>query len=911
MERFFKITSMLLLLFAVSISTSSYAQEDDEDEEDEKIEKTGGGKEKKFVRKGRNAYRKGEYWKAKSYYDKVIAEKPTKPQYWLETGLVYYDSEVEREKSLNFFLKALELSTTDTIPEILYYTAKAYHFNGEYEKAIEFYTLFLNNVKNSKKGMELRQEVIREIEICNNGVDLRGKTTTKNADVKNMGKLVNSDYPDYVPVVTNNEDLILFCSRRPPGKKKNLDGLYYEDIFYTTNKNGIWQQAEVIDKSSVYLNKEINDGKAHEAPIGLSPDGKTLYIYKENSVWKSSKDESGKWTVPVRMNQNVNIGDANPSIFITTDEQEMFIVSVGADGGFGGRDIYYSRKNENGTWDKPVNLGSAINTPYDEDAPYLSNDGKTLYFASRGHNTMGGFDIFKSERDENGVWSAPINIGAPINSAGDDIYYVENEDGTLAYYASMRPGSFGYLDLYTASFGCKNLATTTVKGYAIFAENHLPVNGIIKITNKNTGQVMGTYNIDPKTGKYTMVLPPNQTYYLELVIAQSKYNEIRPHREEFFIPEQCEQYNLFQQITIDFLKDADGQPYAQRATFQNAMFDIEAEVEKTYGAKNFSSTGSTNAHQGISGNIAHNRTVNARFVEVILMNDKHQILRMTQTDENGNFTFEKINPYANYIVVINEDDAKASFLGDNVTGSSTVNVQGVIREFKDETSYTPRPNVTIYIANSERKISNTIITDGTGKFEFTNVASDPTAISNLNSTKAISYNLDLSDVEVTFSAYIMHIDPKTTELAYTEYIDIIELKELAGTNGSGQDFANILFDFDKFFLRDKSKNVLDDVYNFMKANPSITIRLDGHTDWFGSEPYNVKLSERRALAAHKYLIDKGISPNRIKNQWFGELKPTVDNMALDGSDSPENRQLNRRVEIKIEIPEMADLYLSL
>ncbi len=222
---------MLLLLFAVSISTASYGQEEDEDEEDEKIEKTGGGKEKKFVRKGRNAYRKGEYWKAKSYYDKVVAEKPTKPQYWLETGLVYYDSEVEREKSLNYFLKPLELSTTDTIPEILYYTAKAYHFNGEYEKAIEFYTLFLNNVKNSKKGMELRQEVIREIEICNNGVDLRGKTTTKNAEVNNMGKLVNSDYPDYVPVVTDGEDLILFCSRRPPGKKKNLDGLYYEDIF--------------------------------------------------------------------------------------------------------------------------------------------------------------------------------------------------------------------------------------------------------------------------------------------------------------------------------------------------------------------------------------------------------------------------------------------------------------------------------------------------------------------------------------------------------------------------------------------------------------------------------------------------------------------------------------------------------
>src|SRR5690606_22592519 len=102
------------------------------------------------------------------------------------------------------------------------------------------------------------------------------------------------------------------------------------------------------------------------------------------------------------------------------------------------------------------------------DAPFLSSDGKTLYFASKGHNTVGGFDIFKSVRDDSGQWSAPVNIGAPINSSGDDIYYVENSEGTLAYYASMRPGSFGYLDLYTASFECRNIPTTEVKGYAIF-----------------------------------------------------------------------------------------------------------------------------------------------------------------------------------------------------------------------------------------------------------------------------------------------------------------------------------------------------------------------------------------------------------------------------------------------------------
>ena len=251
-------------------------------------------------------------------------------------------------------------------------------------------------------------------------------------EINNMGVKVNSDSPDYAPVVTNDENMILFCSRRPPGKRKNVDGLYYEDIFYTEKINGKWSESEVIDKSSGYLNKEINDGKKHEAPISLSADGKTLFIYKENSIWKSTKGDDGKWSIPRRMNQNVNIGVANPSVFITPDETEMFIVSTGAAGGFGERDIYYTKKKEEGGWEKPVNMGDVINTPQKEDAPFLSSDGKTLYFASEGHNSMGGIDIFKTVRDEDGNWSEPINIGAPINSSGDDIYYVENAEGTLA-----------------------------------------------------------------------------------------------------------------------------------------------------------------------------------------------------------------------------------------------------------------------------------------------------------------------------------------------------------------------------------------------------------------------------------------------------------------------------------------------
>lgn len=908
MDKFYKIGILLVLLFTAAMPNESFAQET-----------LKAGKIKKFVRKGRKAYRKDEFWKAKSYYDKVVNANSQDPQHWFETGLVYFDSKVEREKSIVYFEKSLELSTDDTIPETFYYLGKAYLYNGEYEKAIESFNVFLNRVKNNKKGIELRQEVIREIEICNNGIALRGQTNYEVEEIVNLGPNVNTEYQEYAPVLTNEENLILFCSRRPPGRKKHVDGLNFEDIYFTVRTGENWGEAQMIDKSSGYVNKEINEGKQHTAPVSVSADGNILYIYKENGIWKSTKNDQGQWGIPERMNQNVNIGEATPSIFVTPDGSEMFIVGYNASDGFGGRDIYYSTKSETGGWTKPVNLGPQINTEYMEDAPYLSKDGKTLYFASNGHNTMGGYDIFKTVRDENGNWSDPVNIGAPVNSSGDDIYYVENSEGTLAFYASMRPGSYGYLDIYTARYGCKNIPTTNIKGYAVFSENNLPVNGVIKITNKETGEEMGTFATNPKTGKYSMALPPEQTYILELVIAQSRYTKIRPHTEEFFIPKQCETYNLYQEISIEYLYDESGQEYASKATFKNAMFDIESEIEKEYGISNFSgAVGSLDETQGIAGHVTHSGTANAANVEVLLMNKNHQVLRIDETDANGHFAFQHIDPKEEYIIVFNQDDAAANYTLSLGGSKENLNLSGKVYNYVNTTEEL-RPNQTIYLANSNKEVFNISSTGEKGVYELSANASDPFKVQEINDNYTISYNLDYSDAEIVYSAYIHTIDPNNTELTYTEEVDIIELKDMAmadsdGSNSSGngmQDFADLLFDFDKHFLREKSKNILENLYSFMNENKNVTIRLEGHADWFGTEPYNMALSKRRAMAAHKYLIDKGISPDRIDNAWFGENKPKAPNANPDGSDSAENRQINRRVEIKIEVPEMADLYLSL
>ncbi len=237
-------------------------------------------------------------------------------------------------------------------------------------------------------------------------------------------------------------------------------------------------------------------------------------------------------------------------------------------------------------------------------------------------------------------------------------------------------------------------------------------------------------------------------------------------------------------------------------------------------------------------------------------------------------------------------------------------MQGVVYDYV-ESDNIPRPETTIYFAKADKILTNMAITDVDGEFEFLNPTTPLAVIEELNDNTTITYNLDQSDGEILYSALLTAIDPNDESISYTEHIDIVSLQKLTETDTQMQEFANILFDFDKFFLRQKSEDILQSLYLFMKDNPSVQVKLDGHTDWIGTDEYNEVLSEKRALKAHKYLIDAGIDPDRIDNVWFGESRPSVSNTNADGSDNAENRQLNRRVEIKVAIPEMADLYLSL
>ncbi|MDX1903498.1 MAG: OmpA family protein [Thermonemataceae bacterium] len=317
-----------------------------------------------------------------------------------------------------------------------FYLAQSYQLQHQWDKAITYYKI-------AQTESEFANEIPKLLQECE-----FGKQYTKNplrASIENLGDGINSTHAEYVPVLTEDEKILMFTSRRPSttGGGKDTDQEFFEDIYIAEKTPEGWSQPQNMPRP-------INSN-SHDACIALSPDGKTLFVYKTGSgknkmgdIYFSEKTPTG-WTDPKSIGDKINTKYREPSVSITHDAKTLYF-SSDRPGGFGGLDIYKSTKNEKGEWTEPINLGANINTQYDEDSPFIHNE-DVLYFSSQGHSSMGGYDIFVSNL-VNGDWEKPHNLGYPINTADDDIYFVVSADNKRGYYASAKAGGLGDKDLY-------------------------------------------------------------------------------------------------------------------------------------------------------------------------------------------------------------------------------------------------------------------------------------------------------------------------------------------------------------------------------------------------------------------------------------------------------------------------------
>lgn len=373
------------------------------------------------------------------------------------SGLCYLQTS-QKSRSLNYFLKAHDIEPdyvadikigSDLFPDLRFLIARAFHVGENYTKAEEYYNHFkesltmetacrytLSNKNNAFRAAE------RRIFECLVADEM--KKIPLDSRIVNL-KNVNSPYPDYGPVFTPDGKTMYFTSRRAGGASKDLDEdlHFFEDIYKATkDSTGKWGNVQMV--------KELCT-PGHESVLCISGDGKYMVISRgegNGDLYICEKALFGKWSEPAPMGKNINTNSRETGAFLVAGGKKIFFASDRS-GGFGGLDLYYSEKRSNGSWGAAVNLGPKVNTTFDEDAPSVEKDGLALIFSSKGHKSMGGFDVFKAKWDPaSQEFKNPQNLGFPINSADDDNTYIAAPDSGLAYYASFKESGEGDLDIY-------------------------------------------------------------------------------------------------------------------------------------------------------------------------------------------------------------------------------------------------------------------------------------------------------------------------------------------------------------------------------------------------------------------------------------------------------------------------------
>lgn len=369
----------------------------------------------KLISRGNIHFENGEYELALKNYNLALEKDPNNASLHFKSGVCYYKLNNDVQAKIEFE-KAYGLDK-NVDKSILDYLGLTNHLTGDFKKAISFLNEYLNS---GQLDSLAKANCIKQINECNSALILKSLSDTTK-ELKIIGNVINSNF-DESSFVILNDSIMYFTSDKPSDV-----GVKSEDIYFSFKKDNNWQ-------TSVNTGKPINT-LGSDAVLALLNNGKRMLIYSDINGGDIYLTDylNNKWTKPVSLSDSVNTPFFESSIFVSKDEQSGFLVSNRPDGQ-GGKDLY-SIKKQNNKWLKPVNLGAVVNSSYDEESPFLKGD--TLYFSSKGHNSVGGYDVFYSCL-KNGNWTKPVNIGMHVNSPYDEVSYakytlnefvVTNKDG--------------------------------------------------------------------------------------------------------------------------------------------------------------------------------------------------------------------------------------------------------------------------------------------------------------------------------------------------------------------------------------------------------------------------------------------------------------------------------------------------
>ena len=436
-----------------------------------------------------------EYELANQLY--LLLETPDNLNIKYKIGTCYLNIPGEKGKAITYLEEAVKSASYEAKPssfkekraplDSYFYLAKAYMINNDLEKGLNTLRTFqkLASETKSKGGMQNQEFIDQQIQACQTAIKL------KDAPVAFRKKPLGSDFSlgsiNDNPAVSFDGSTIVYTERRG----------VVNAIFYSRKERGKWQPP-------VEITTELNAGEDCST-CSLNGDGSELFLYKtddyDGAIY-SSVYKDGYWTPIKKLNRNINTKFYESHASVSADGKKLYFTS-NREGGFGNLDIYVSEKDGTGEWGPAVNLGSTVNTPFNEDAPFITEDGTTLYFSSEGHSSMGGYDIFKSSYAESG-WKTPENLGYPVNSSDDDRFFQPADNGKNGYLSMTT--DYKKQDIIYISFGWEITGKLILKDTTVIKDRRYKVT----LLERRTGDTVGISIPDKLSSEYDFLLPAGE-----------------------------------------------------------------------------------------------------------------------------------------------------------------------------------------------------------------------------------------------------------------------------------------------------------------------------------------------------------------------------------------------------------------
>lgn len=441
-----------------------------------------------------------EYDLANQLY--ILLESPDNMNIKYKIGTCYLNIPDEKEKAIPYLEEAVKNASYDAKTKSLkekrapldawFYLAKAYMINNELDKSLATLKNFRNLALEAEKkgGMENLGFVDQQMQACENAI--RFMENPVSISKRMLGEEFSQGSMNENPAVSFDGNTLVYTERR---------GLV-NAIYFSKKIKGRWQPP-------VEITSELNAGEDCST-CSLNNDGTDLFLYKNDNYdgnIYSSKYVNDRWTPIVKLNKNINTKYYESHASVSADGKKLYFTS-NREGGKGGLDIYVSEIDASGDWGIPVNLGTVINTDYNEDNPFITANDSLLYFCSEGHNSMGGFDNYRSRMTSTG-WGTPENLGYPVNSTDDDKFFHPANNGLNAYY-SMKT-DYKKRDIFYLGTGGQDvnqiyqlMGNLRLNDAALAGDK----NYYISVLNRNSGETLYRTSPEKPSGSYSITVSP-------------------------------------------------------------------------------------------------------------------------------------------------------------------------------------------------------------------------------------------------------------------------------------------------------------------------------------------------------------------------------------------------------------------